>query len=60
LIHSSLLLFLNIVNDLLVSEHKRLRNPNLLNRLHHYEINNLIKFDDKLPYGVKINDQTEF
>ncbi|SHE31570.1 hypothetical protein SAMN02745131_00117 [Flavisolibacter ginsengisoli DSM 18119] len=33
---------------------------NLLNRLHSYKINNLIKFDDKLPYGVKVIDQTEF
>jgi hypothetical protein len=32
-----------------MTEHKRLRNPNLLNRLHQYQVNNLIKFDQKLP-----------
>jgi hypothetical protein len=44
-----LLLVLNIVNALSMTEHKRLRNPNLLNRLHQYQVNNLIKFDQKLP-----------
>ena len=43
-----------------MTEHKRLRNSNLLNRLHQNQVNYLIKFDQKLPYGILAIDEKEF